>query len=101
MTSKQAINLLKRYGNDQENVMELYKVIEDEIADLKHNYKAINEMYNNSVAYGTKIQKELNELKRNVVSFLKLVTKPTWLDFVESTNYDHLKNKLSKVGKEE
>ena len=101
MTAKEAIKRLKRHGNDQENVMELYDAIEDEIFDLKHNYNVIKKMHDNSADYGAKIQGELNELKRNVVSFLKLVAKPTWLNFVESTNYDHLKNKLSKVGKEE
>lgn len=36
----------------------------NELEDAKHNYKAVEEMYNNSIAYGTKIQKELNELKK-------------------------------------
>ncbi len=101
MTAKEAIKLLKWHGSDREDVMELYKVIEDEIADLKHNYNVVKERFENSADYGAKIQAELNELKRNVASFLKLVAKPTWLNFVESANYDHLKNKLSKVGKEE
>lgn len=63
MTSKQAIKRLKRYGNDQENVMELYSIIENELEDSKHNYDAVSEMYKNSVAYASKIQAELNKLK--------------------------------------
>ncbi len=103
MTSKQAIKLLKRYGNDQENVMELYKVIEDEIADLKHNYKAIDAMYNNSVAYATKIQNNYNELKHDMKRYFELLHKynisiiPTDED-CEDLNY--LEDILSKVGKE-
>ena len=37
----------------------------NELENAKHNYKAVEEMYKNSVAYGTKIQKELNELKKS------------------------------------
>ena len=47
--------------------MEEYKIVENalnELEDAKHNYKALEEMHNNSVAYATKIQKELNELKK-------------------------------------
>ena len=36
----------------------------NELEDAKHNYKAMEEMYNNVVAYASKIQKELNELKK-------------------------------------
>ncbi len=36
----------------------------NELEDAKHNYKAAEERYNNVVAYATKIQKELNELKK-------------------------------------
>mgnify|MGYP001767385689 CR=1 FL=1 len=36
----------------------------NELEDAKHNYKALEEFYNNAVAYSTKIQKELNELKK-------------------------------------
>lgn len=41
----------------------LEKALND-LEDAKHNYKAIEEMHNNSVAYATKIQEELNELKK-------------------------------------
>ena len=34
----------------------------NELEDAKHNYKVLMEMYNNAVAYATKIQRELNEL---------------------------------------
>ena len=37
----------------------------NELDDAKHNYKAVKEMYDNSVAYATKIQKELNEFKKS------------------------------------
>lgn len=36
----------------------------NELEDVKHNYKALEEMHNNAVVYATKIQEELNELKR-------------------------------------
>ena len=36
----------------------------NELECAKHNYKAMEERYNNVVAYASKIQKELNELKK-------------------------------------
>ena len=105
MTSKKAIKLLKRYGNDQENVMELYKVIEDEIADLKHNYKVINEMYNNSVAYGTKIQAELNGLKRQLPNLIATAIQCGYgvehASNVELQEQQILNELISKAGNEE
>ena len=53
--------------NSYEDSNGLFSQIEEalnELEDAKHNYKAVKEMYNNSVAYGTTIQKELNELKK-------------------------------------
>ena len=47
--------------------MKGYLLIEqalNELEDAKHNYKAVKEMYDNATAYGAKIQKELNELKK-------------------------------------
>ena len=55
------------YVSDIESTKKHFDIIEEalnELEDAKHNYKAIEEMYNNSVAYATKIQKELNELKK-------------------------------------
>ena len=71
----------------------------EELDDLKHNYKALEEFYNNSVAYGTKIQNELNELNHDVARFIEL----TFSDDINSDDWQEylsLKNKLSKVGKE-
>ena len=36
----------------------------NELEDAKHNYKAVKEMYDNAVAHATKIQEELDELKK-------------------------------------
>ena len=103
MTSKQAIKLLKRHGNDQEYVMDLYKIIENELDDVKHNYDAIKKMHDNSADYGAKIQSELNELKRDAVRFMVLLNK--YLLDTQTTEEMHerwaLEDKLSKVGKEE
>ena len=103
ITHEEAIKLLKRYGNDQEDVMALYRIIENEISDLKHNYKAINEMFNNSVAYGTKIQVELNELKKDVARYFKLRSKANrfLMEKDDIIKLWALEVKLSKVGKEE
>lgn len=60
-------NHCKHYYDAVLGEMEEYKMVENalnELEDAKHNYKAIEEMHNNSVAYGTRIQKELNELKK-------------------------------------
>ncbi len=100
MTSKQAIKLLKRYGNDQENVMELYKVIEDEIFDLKHNYNVLQKGFIKRTAYATKIRHKLNELKHDVARFIEL----TFSDNINSDDWQEylaLKDKFLKVGKEE
>ncbi len=45
--------------------IEVVKKALNELDDAKHNYKALEERYNNVVAYATKIQKELNELKKS------------------------------------
>ena len=34
----------------------------NQLEDAKHNYKVLKEMYNNAVAYASKIERELNEL---------------------------------------
>lgn len=51
---------------DSELHDELYSTVKDALAELedaKHNYKALEEMHNNSVAYATKIQNRLNHLE--------------------------------------
>ena len=101
ITHEEAIKLLKRYGNDQENVMELYRIIENEISDLKDNYKAINEMLNNSAIYGAKIQVELNKLKKDIARYFYLENLTDDKHTIEVAIEHHaLKEKLSKVGKE-
>lgn len=37
----------------------------NELEDAKHNYKALKEYYDNAVTFATKIQNELNELKKS------------------------------------
>ncbi len=95
ITHEESIKLLKRYGNDQENVMELYKVIEDEISDLKHDYMR-------AISIGAKIQVELNELKKDVARFMVLLN--IYLTDTQTIEEMHerwaLERKLSKVGKE-
>lgn len=54
---------------DSELHDELYSTVKDALAELedaKHNYKALEEMHNNSVAYATKIQNELNSSKDTI-----------------------------------
>ena len=105
MTAKEAIKLLKRYGNDQESVMELYKVIEDEIVDLKHNYNVVKERFENSADYGAKIQNELNELKRRLPNLLQTAIQCGYgvehTGNVELQEQQIINELLSKVGKEE
>ena len=54
--------LIKSYQESNGYFSQIEQAL-NELEDAKHNYKAIEEMYNNVVAYATKIQKELNELK--------------------------------------
>ena len=52
---------------NKEAVLEHIYLIREALEELecvKHNYKALEERFNNVVAYATKIQDELNELKR-------------------------------------
>lgn len=47
-----------------EDLIDALEHAKSDLEDAKHNYKALEEMHNNSVKYATKIQNELNELKR-------------------------------------
>ena len=96
ITHEEAIKLLKRYGNDQEDVMELYRIIENELEDTKHNYGAIKEMHNNSVSYASKIQKELDDLKRNVARYFDLDDFKTSLTDKEWEEYKELRKTIQK-----
>ena len=55
--------LINSYEDSNGYFSQIEKAL-NELEDAKHNYKAVKEMYNNSVAYATKIQEELNELKK-------------------------------------
>lgn len=90
------------------NKKELLIIIED----LRHNYKALNEFYDNSVAYGTKIQNELNTLKNDVARYFELasgkyvedmqVGKISWIQYTKLDDEEQtLKEKLSLAGKKE
>ena len=57
--------LIKSYKDSNGYFSQIEQAL-NELEDAKHNYKAIEEMYNNVVAYAVKIQEELDELnKRN------------------------------------
>ena len=78
----------------------------DELENAKHNYEALKEFYDNSVAYGLKIQSELNELNHDVARYFELYeqAREKWgngLDDKEANEYTKLHLKLMKVGKEE
>lgn len=60
----QIIGLLIKSYEDSNGFFSQIEEALNELEDAKHNYKAVKEMYNNSVAYATNIQKELNELKK-------------------------------------
>lgn len=55
--------IIKSY-EDSDGLFSQIEEALNELEDAKHNYRAVEEMHNNSVAYGTRIQKELNELKK-------------------------------------
>ena len=55
--------LIKSYEDSDGYFSQIEKAL-NELEDAKYNYKAVKEMHNNSVAYGTRIQNELNELKK-------------------------------------
>lgn len=55
--------LIESYEDSNGYFLQIEQAL-NELDDAKHNYKAVEEMYNNVVAYATKIQKELNELKK-------------------------------------
>ena len=44
--------------------IQIIKEALNELEDAKHNYNALKEFYDNAVAYATKLQIELNELKK-------------------------------------
>ena len=55
------------YVGSIESTRKHFHIIEqalNELEDLKHNYKAVKEMYDNAVAHATKLQEELSEFKR-------------------------------------
>lgn len=88
--ARQALHMIERSVGEHgwfgcEEVETLEAAI-NELEDLRHNYKAVEEMLNNSAAYGAKIQAELNELKKDVGRYIKRnePIKPT-LD--EDSNY--------------
>lgn len=79
MTAKEALEKIKEiyihneYGESRGNTydfgIECCSTIENalnELEDLNHNYKSLKEFYDNSVSYGSKIQNELNTLKKDV-----------------------------------
>lgn len=72
----------------------------EELENAEQRYKALEEMHNNSVAYATKIQEELNELKRDVARFMTMNEFSRLLTDDERDEYQKLWIKLLKVGKE-
>ena len=55
--------LIKSYEDSNGYFSQIEEAL-NELECAKHNYKAMEERYNNVVAYASKIQKELNELKK-------------------------------------
>lgn len=49
---------------DGVDVITLLRQALNELECAQHNYGALKEFYNNATAYGARIQKELNELKK-------------------------------------
>ena len=56
--------LINSYEDSNGYFSQIEKAL-NELECEKHNYKALKEMYDNAVAYATKIQNELNELKKS------------------------------------
>lgn len=79
----------------------------EELENAEVRYNAVKEMHNNSVAYATKIQEELNELKNDVARFMAMDEFSGINEFsglftnTERKEYMELRRKLSKVGKEQ
>lgn len=56
--------LIKSYEDSNGYFSQIEEAL-NELEIAKHNYKAMEERYNNVVSYASKIQKELNELKKS------------------------------------
>lgn len=73
----------------------------EELENAEQRYKALDEHFKNGVAYATKIQEELNELKRDVARFMTMNEFTRLFTDDERDEYQKLWIKLLKVGKQE